>query len=95
MCEGVKIVSGVVDRFTDQKQAVILLEALNKELVVSQQELPEGTKAQDWLLLEQRDNHFQIISIDYEKTKQKKEKARSLRNALRKRSQGSIFKRSD
>lgn len=84
---------GVIDRFTDEDQAVILIEKLNKELVVSCDELPDGSKESDWLTLKKTNGSFKIIAIDREKTERETKTSLDLRDQLRAKSKGSKFRR--
>jgi len=84
---------GVIDRFTDRNQAVILIESIGKEIVVSRNDLPRGAKAQDWVNLKQINGTFQVISIDRKKTTAQRLKVEKLQAKLRARSRGSKFKK--
>lgn len=84
---------GVIDRFTDQGLAVILIESLGKEIVVLQSELPPGAKAQDWVDLKQINGSYVIESIAYEKTAEQRTKVEQLQAKLRRKSRGSKFKK--
>lgn len=84
---------GVIDRFEDNCKAVILLEDIQEELIVPCDLLPEEAKENDWLTLKKTNDTYQIISIDYERTKAEMKKSRQLREKLRAKSKGSRFKR--
>ena len=84
---------GVLDRFTDNNQAVILIEEINKELVISRDQLPTGAKESDWLTLNKTDDTFKVISIDREKTEREMQRSLNFRDQLRAQSKGSRFKR--
>lgn len=84
---------GVIDRMTDQNKAVILIESTKEELVISQDELPQGAQAQDWVILKREAETYKVIAIDEQQTKQQAEKIQSLQEKLRARSRGSKFKR--
>lgn len=84
---------GVIDRLTDNNQAVILIESINEELVISRDELPEGAQAQDWVILERTDESYKVVAVDKEKTKRQKDHIQSLQEKLRARSRGSKFRR--
>lgn len=84
---------GVLDRFADQNKAVILIEQLNKELIVTRDQLPEGSKEGDWLHLEKTNETFKVVAIDEEKTLEQTKKSLDLRDQLRAKRKGSKFKR--
>lgn len=90
--EGINM-QGVIDRFTDGNKAVILIESIGKEIVVSQKDLPQGAKPHDWVRLQQTKDTFQVISIDREKTAAQKMKVEQLKAKLRAKSRGSKFKK--
>lgn len=84
---------GVLDRFEDYDQAVILIEEVQKALVIPRSELPKGSKQGTWFLIEEKNNNYRIISIDHETTKRQQEKSERLMEKLRAKSSGSKFKR--
>lgn len=84
---------GVLDRFEDDDQAVILIEEVQKALVVPKAELPKGSKQGTWFIIKEKNKQYQIISIDHETTKKQQEKAERLMEKLRAKSSGSKFKR--
>jgi len=84
---------GVIDRLTENNRAVILIESIGKEIIVSQSELPKGAKAQDWVNLKQSNGSYEILSVDYEKTASQRAKVKKLQAKLRTKSRGSKFKR--
>ncbi|HLS06634.1 MAG TPA: DUF3006 domain-containing protein [Bacillota bacterium] len=84
---------GVIDRFADGNQAVILIEAIGKEIVVSQDDLPSGAKAHDWVKLRKVNNTYVVVSIDHEKTAAQKSKVGQLQAKLRAKSKGSQFRK--
>jgi len=84
---------GVLDRFESEDQAVILIEEIQKALIIPKDELPKGSEQGTWFLIEEKNNQYKIISIDYETTRRQQEKADQLMEKLRARSSGSKFKR--
>lgn len=90
---GVKKMKGYFDRVEDRQMAVILVEEMNKEFIISVNELPEGSVAGTYfdLIIE----NGEIISIipDRETTEVEKEKTDALMTKLRAKSKGSKFKR--
>lgn len=75
--------SGVIDRFENHDQAVILIESLNKEIIVDKSRLPEGSLVHTWVNIELVDGTFVIHSIDNVKTKATTEQNRQLLERLR------------
>lgn len=84
---------GILDRFEDNNKAVILIEEIKEELVVSINDLPKGSKENTYFHIEKRDGGFQIISIDNTKTSQEAQESSDLMKKLRAKSAGSKFKR--
>lgn len=84
---------GVIDRFTDNDQAVILIESIGKELVISRNKLPHGVKAQDWVILKEIDETYEVVRIDYETTKAQRHKAKQLQAKLRGLGKSSRFRK--
>ncbi|WP_053220097.1 DUF3006 domain-containing protein [Virgibacillus senegalensis] len=84
---------GILDRFEDDKFAVILSEEEEKEFILEKNQLPEGAQVHDWLDFTVKDNEIISIQIDKQKTKAKKEESETMRNRLRGKSKGSKFKR--
>ncbi len=62
----------VIDRFSDQHTAVILVESMQKEFVVSQERLPEGAKPNDYLDVEVANDALQVKGINHEETATRK-----------------------
>ncbi|HLR81130.1 MAG TPA: DUF3006 domain-containing protein [Bacillota bacterium] len=86
-------VYGILDRFTDREQAVILIEEMNEELIVSKHDLPEGSRVNTYFLLEKSGDTYEMITIDEEKTRQKAQTSADLMKKLRAKSRGSKFKK--
>lgn len=80
------MLKGVLDRIEDGKKAVILIEHINHELVISVDELPKGTQVDTWLNIEKVDGDYQIHSIAEETTVSQQEKTAHLMKKLRARS---------
>lgn len=76
-----KHAKGVLDRYEDD-MAVILVEALNEELVVPQHVLPANSKAGMWFDLELVDGSVSNMSIDWQITRQEQENVRELMKRL-------------
>lgn len=64
--------SGFLDRFTDNHQAVILVDSLQKQFHVSRSSLPLGSTAGTWLLVDIQDNEIVSMKIDAEKSQSMK-----------------------
>lgn len=75
---------GVVDRFENNNQAIILLEQEDKQIVLLDDQLPEGTEVNTWLKFEWKNEEITEIQIDLAKTKLEKVKADRLLSKLRK-----------
>lgn len=84
---------GVLDRFENKDQAVILIEEIQKALVVPISELPANSKEGTFFSIEERNGNYKIISIDHETTRREEKKAAELMEKLRAKSKGSKFKR--
>ncbi len=84
---------GVLDRFSDNNIAVILIESINKEIHVPKDELPSGSQEQTWFHIKELNGKFLIDSIDHEKTASTAEKATDLQAKLREKMKRSKYKR--
>ena len=84
---------GILDRFEDNNQAVILIEETQKALIIPKSELPAGSKAGIWFNIVEKNGAYKIISIDNETTRREEKKAAELMEKLRAKSTGSKFKR--
>ena len=77
---------GVVDRM-ENDQAIILINSINKELVVPMNSLPFNAQVNDWLHIEFIDHTYKIVSIDHQLTEKRKRKSTYLINQLRKKTE--------
>ena len=59
--------SAYLDRFTDDTQALLLVDELQKEFHVNQSLLPMGSKAATWYLVEVEGD--KIISVQFDRSK--------------------------
>ncbi|HLR40835.1 MAG TPA: DUF3006 domain-containing protein [Virgibacillus sp.] len=84
---------GVLDRIEDNDMAVILIEEINKELIIPLHELPSGSKESTWFHIEKRDETFEVISIDSKTTSQEAEKSTDLMKKLQEKRKDSKFKK--
>lgn len=87
------MMKGVLDRFEDNDQAVILIEKEQKALVIPRKELPKGSKEGIWFHIKESNGAFKIISIDYETARREEKKSADLMEKLRAKGTGSKFKR--
>lgn len=71
------ILSGVIDRF-EHDQSVILIEDINKQIIVDRADLPEDAIEGMWLLIEYRKGEQLNLQIDEEKTVKKSEESMNL-----------------
>lgn len=84
---------GVLDRFADHDLAVILIEDVQKEILVPIQQLPPNSKEGTWFDIKEDNGEYQIVAIDVDMTKKQMEKSLNLLKKLRANSRGSKFKR--
>src|SRR5699024_8083941 len=92
-CTGGRKMKGVLDRIEDNDMAVILIEEINKELIIPLHELPSGSKESTWFHIEKRDETFEVISIDSKTTSQEAEKSTDLMKKLQEKRKDSKFKK--
>lgn len=88
------MVKGVLDRIVDDEHAVILVEQLGKEFVISSSLLPEGSKEGTWFTLVLNEDTIVKMDIDQVQTDFIKGVIDDKLNKLRSKSKGSRFKRS-
>jgi hypothetical protein len=60
--------SAYLDRFTDNQQALILVESLQKEFHVPTSSLPTGSKEGSWLLVDIQGDAVTLLQLDEKKT---------------------------
>lgn len=84
---------GVLDRMEDGKWAVILLEEVNREIIVPAAELPEGSRIKSWFDIDFDDSGIVSIELDPRSTAIKEQRVEQLMRNLRSRRSGSRFKR--
>jgi len=84
---------GVLDRFEDQNQAVILIEDIQIALVIPVNELPKGSKVNTYFWIEERNGKYEVTSIDHKKTKREEERSEDLMKKLQVKSRDSKFKK--
>ena len=74
---------GVLDRIEDGQQAVILIEALEKEWVVPMHALPPGSKVNMWFDMKLNGEKFEVLRINHGATKKALRKGREGQRKLR------------
>ncbi|MBP1949821.1 DUF3006 family protein [Virgibacillus litoralis] len=84
---------GILDRIEDNNKAVILMEETKEEVVITVDELPEGSSENTYFNMEKVDDEYQIVSIDEAITQKESEKSSDLMAKLRAKSKGSKFKK--
>ncbi|WP_100010210.1 DUF3006 family protein [Lentibacillus sediminis] len=84
---------GILDRMEDNNKAVILIEEQKEEIIVSRDELPEGSDVNTWFQMEEQEGKYHIVAIDEAMTKEKAQTTSSLMEKLRNKSKGSKFKK--
>jgi hypothetical protein len=60
--------SAYLDRFTDNQQALVLVESLQKEFHVPTSSLPTGSKEGSWLLVDIQGDAVTLLQLDEKKT---------------------------
>lgn len=73
---------GVLDRI-ENDHAVILIETIDQELVLSKDLLPLEIPTHTWVNIEFIDHTFKVISIDHPLTEKRKRKSTYMINKLR------------
>jgi len=83
---------GILDRF-EGEQAVILIEEVKKEIIVTKNKLPANSEVNTVFKINEENGSFKIASIDLAATKQASQQSSALMDKLRKKSSGSKFKK--
>lgn len=83
----------MIDRFSDQDTAILLVEQIGKEFIVKIEQLPKGVNRGDYLILEIEDNQIQSIDKDQERTKERQLAIKSKLDMLGKRKGNSRFRK--
>ncbi|MEC5423123.1 DUF3006 domain-containing protein [Virgibacillus sp. C22-A2] len=84
---------GILDRFEDNDIAVILVEEINEEMIVSKDKLPEGSDVNTYFHIEKRNGKLEIISIDTSSRKKEAQQSSDLMKKLRAKSSGGKFRK--
>lgn len=74
---------GVLDRFDDHGQAVILIEKEQTALVIPKRELPKGSKEGIWFHIKERNGNYEIISIDHRTVRKEQKRSAEFIEKLR------------
>lgn len=82
---------GILDRIEDGDQAVILIEEIQKALIIPVKDLPKGSKVNTFFHIKELKGDYQITSIDHKATRKEAKKAEDLMAKLRARSSGSDY----
>lgn len=77
--------AAVIDRIVDGKKAVLLVGDEHKQLIVSLEDLPEGSKEGLWLQIELENNKLITAKLDGERTEDMKKRISAKRALLLKR----------
>lgn len=84
---------GILDRIEDGRQAVILIEEEQREIVFPADRLPPGSKVNSWFDIVLEDEEITSISLDAETAAAKERQVQGLLQRLRGRRSRSRFKR--
>jgi len=94
MCEvNGMMTEAMIDRFSDNAQAVILAETIGKEFVVHQSKLPKGAKPGDYLQINISGEDLVAIVLDEAKTNKRKKQVSSKFAQLKQRESKSRFRK--
>lgn len=84
---------GILDRIENGRQAVILIEEEQREIIFPADRLPPGSKVNSWFDIVVENEEITSISLDVETAAAKERQVQSLLKRLRSRRSGSRFKR--
>jgi len=84
---------GYLDRIEENKFAVILVDELNKEFIVSTEELPEGIAEKTYLDLTVENDKITSIKLNTQTTQSEQQKVSDMMAKLRSKSSGSKYKK--
>lgn len=84
---------GVLDRIEDGNQAVILIEEVQKALIIPLSDLPPKSKVNTFFNIKEHNGNYKILSIDEYATQKEAKKSEDLMEKLRKKSSGSNYLR--
>lgn len=74
---------GVLDRYTSNGSAVILIEDKEEEWIVQEDDLPESSKEGVWFKINKNNDVYIIDSIDWKRTNEAEKKSQYLMKRLR------------
>ncbi|HSP21251.1 MAG TPA: DUF3006 domain-containing protein [Planococcus sp. (in: firmicutes)] len=86
---------GMLDRIEDGCLAVILIEELQREIVLPAAWLPEGSRVNSWFDIELDGQEIKSIALDAETAAAKEDKAAGLMRRLKAKRNKSRFKRDE
>jgi hypothetical protein len=84
---------GYLDRIEENKFAVILVEEIKKEFIITVAELPVGSAAKSYFDLTIENNQITSMKLNEQATMTEQQKVDDLLSKLRSKSKGSKFKR--
>lgn len=84
---------GYIDRIEEGRYAVLLVEALAKEIIVDVSELPEGAKEGTYLKVTLIDGDVQRMTINQKETDKMEQEIKEKLQRIQSRSRKSRFKR--
>lgn len=86
---------GILDRIEDGDQAVILVEEIQKALIIPLKDLPAGSKVNTFFHIKESNGDYQVTSIDDEATRREAQKSEDLMAKLRAKSSRSNYSRNE
>lgn len=84
---------GFLDRVEDGEQAVILIDDIQKALVIPMAELPKGSKEGTYFNIKEKSGQYRVLSIDKRATEREEKKSTIMMEKLRAKQKESKFKR--
>ncbi|AST92512.1 hypothetical protein BC6307_15040 [Sutcliffiella cohnii] len=82
---------GYLDRIEDDKYAVILVEEIGKEYVLSKDQLPDGSSIHSYFDVKIEDDRITSLTLDEKTSISEQQKVDSMMAKLRSKSKGSKF----
>lgn len=83
---------GYLDRFENNKFAVILVKEINKEFIIPKDELPDGSAEKSYFDLTIEKDEIKSIKLNEQTSVAERKKTDDLMSKLRTKSKGSKFK---
>lgn len=69
---------GVLDRYTNDGRAVVIIESQNEEILIELNDVPEGSEVGTWFYMKRRRRGYTIRSIDHYQTEVEMSRTRDL-----------------